>query len=248
MYTKIIFTWVSMLTFAFLCSCSTSDNNQMVVGTNAEFPPFTALDSNGKPVGFDIDIAKEVAQRLGKNIQFKDMPFDALISDLVLGNIDFIAAGMSETPERAARVLFTKSYLSGDPLVILSIGKESLLNTIEDLRGKTVVVNEGYTADTLLSGHSEINLLRLSAPADAFLALKNGRAAAYVTAQSTVNNFMKTQKEQQFYSAIIDGTAETCALVISKKNPQLLREIQTALDSMEKDGTLAALKKKWDLQ
>ena len=217
----------------------------LVVGTNAEFPPFTFIEK-GEIVGFDIDIAKEVAKRLGKSITFKDMPFDALIPDAVLGHVDFVAAGMSYTEERAKRVSFTKPYLSGgDPLVILTFQETPV--TLQDLVDKSVVVNEGFTADMLLSSKKGIHLIRLPNTTDAFLAVISKRAFAFVTAKSTFDAFCARQSNS-LHAYPIEGTAETCALVVPKSKPELLESIQKALDAMEDDGTLAAIRKKWGLK
>lgn len=220
-------------------------SDTLIVGTNAEFPPFTFIENN-TIMGFDIDVAKEVAQRLGKNIQIKDMPFDALIPSIILGHVDFVAAGMSYTDERAKRVLFTKPYVSEDPLVILTTTNHD--THLEDLKGKTVVVIEGFTADLFMSSKDGINLIRLPTQADGFLAIKSGRADAFVTARSTVNAFFDKQNASQFHTTPIEGTGETCALVVPKSKAHLLTEVQNVLDSMEKDGTMAKLKTKWKLQ
>jgi arginine/lysine/histidine transporter system substrate-binding protein len=217
----------------------------IIVGTNAEFPPFTFIE-NKAVIGFDIDIAKEVAQRLGKTIQIKDMPFEALIPDIILGNVDFVAAGMSYTEERAKRVLFTKPYLTEDPLVIFTTSKQKL--GLDDLKGKTVVVIEGFTADLFISSKEGIDIIRLPTQADGFMAIKSGRADAFVTAKSTVDAFFELQDANQFHTTLIDGTGETCALVVPKSKPKMLVDIQQALDTMERDGTMAKLKAKWKLQ
>lgn len=215
----------------------------LIVSTNAEFPPFTYIE-NKTIVGFDIDIANEVAKRLGRTIQIKDMPFDALIPDVTLGRVDFVAAGMSYTDERAKRVLFTKSYISQDPFVILSKQKLSL----DDLNNKTVIVIEGFTADQFMSSKPGVKLVRLPTQADGFMALKSGRADAFVTAKSTVDAFFEVQDASQFQVTTLEGTGETCALVVPKSKPQLLADIQNALDNIAQDGTLAQLKTKWKLQ
>lgn len=246
---KKIFAILAVLILLFSLSFSwskgkTEEANTLIVGTNSEFPPFSFRE-NKEIVGFDIDVAKEVAKRLNKQIQFKDMPFDALIPDLTFGNISFIAAGMTYTEERGKRVAFTQAYLSGDPLVIVTLASKPKAISLNDLFGKTVVVNEGYTADLFLSGKEGLNLIRLSAPADAFLALKSGRGDAFVTARSTVKSFLETQDAAQYETHEIDGENDQYALVVSKNNPQLLEAIQQALDEMERDGTLARLKTKW---
>lgn len=217
----------------------------VVVGTNAEFPPFTYLENNAI-VGFDIDIANEVVKRLGKKIEFKNMPFDALIPDIMLDRVDFVAAGMTYTEERAKRVLFTKPYLTDDPLVILTTQKDLL--SLEALKNKTVVVIEGFTADLFMSSQKEVNLVRLSTQADGFMAVKSGRADAFVTAQSTVDSFFEVQDASPYFSSVIEGTGETVALIVPKNKAKLLNEIQTILDAMELDGTMAQLKNKWKLK
>lgn len=242
MYKKILM----LITCLSISLLQAAEDNYIIVGTNAEFPPFSYME-NKMLVGFDIDIAKEVAQRLGKTIiQFKDMPFDALIPDICLGHVDFVAAGMSYTEERAKRVSFTKSYITEDPLVLLTTHKQKL--SLDDLKEKTVIVIEGFTADHFMSSKAEINLIRLPTQADGFMAIKSGRADAFVTAKSTVDAFFEVQDSSHFHITILDGTGETCALVVPKNKAKMLMDIQKALDDMENDGTMAKLKAKWKLQ
>lgn len=221
-----------------------AENTPLVVGTNTEFPPFSFKEGDAF-VGFDIDVAKEVAKRLSKEVQFKDMAFEALLPDLMLGGVDFIAAGMSITEERAKRVSFSKSYLEGDPLVLVSLTGDKA--SLEEFIGEVIVVNEGYTADGFISSKSGYKVLRLAAPADAFLALQKGRASAFITAKSTVDAFFKLQDSKKFQVTSLGESSESCALVFSKKNTKLFTEVQTILDDMEKDGTLLQYKNKWKL-
>lgn len=230
----------------FLCllaGCGTApDSNTLTVGTNAEFFPFSFREGK-EIVGFDIDIAKEVSHRLNKRLVFKDMLFEGLLPDLFLGNIDFIAAGMTYTEERAKRVAFTKPYLNDDRLIIISEKYDPQVG----LDGLTIAVNEGYTADLFLSGRKNLHLIRLNSPADAFLALKNDRCDAFVTAKSTAQTFLQAEKNLGFICHELGGPNDNYALIVAKDNLLLLEEIQSALDSMEQDGTIVKLKKKWGL-
>jgi polar amino acid transport system substrate-binding protein len=250
---KLLFTILLLL-----CSCDQLEKKStehapenFIVATNAEFPPYTYIE-NDKLVGFDIDIATEVAKRLGKGIVFKEMPFDLLISSVASGSVDFAAAGISYTAKRAKSIAFTKPYLTDDPLVILTLKHSDAQKHLEmkDLDGQTVVVNRGYTADLFLSTpkHRGIHIVRLATPADGFIALKNGRANAFVTAESTVNAYLGEDEALKFHSDIITETAETCALVLSKENTMLLGQIQVTLDAIEKDGTISRLKAQWHLK
>ncbi|MDR3624878.1 MAG: ABC transporter substrate-binding protein [Chlamydiales bacterium] len=243
---------VLFLCMAFLllfCGCSQKKNEQtLLVGTNTEFPPFSFREK-GEIVGFDIDVVKEVVKRMQREIVFKDMPFDALIAELNLGHVDLIAAGMTATPERAKRVSFSKEYFQGDPLVIvvLDYKKNKQTLTLEDFLGKRIVVNEGFTADVFMTSKVGYDIIRLPTVADGFMAVKSGRADAFITAASTVKSFTDTQDASQFQLFPIDGTNENTALVVAKDNLELLKKVQAALDSMEADGTLLKFKEKWKL-
>ncbi len=228
-----------------LVLCSFTEKKTLIVGTNAEFPPYCMI-ADGKIVGFDIDIAHEVAARLGKQVELKDMPFEALIPDVILSKVDFVAAGMSYSEERAKRVNYTKPYMVGDPLLILTSDSTSQL-ALEDLVGKKVAVNEGFTADMFLSKIEGIDLVRLPAIADGFLALKSKRVYAFVTSKTTYQSYLEKDK-QSFCSSPIAGSEESCALVVPKSKPELLVAIQGALDAMQEDGTISKLKAKWGIR
>lgn len=127
------------------------DKEFIIVGTNAEYPPFSFM-KNDTIVGFDIDIAQEVANRLNKKMILRDMPFDTLIPEAQIGSIQLIAAGITTTKEREKNLLFTKPYISGDPLIIISMKSDNQhIKSINDLVGKKVVVNEGFIADFYMS-------------------------------------------------------------------------------------------------
>lgn len=218
----------------------------LIVGTNAEYPPFTFVQDDAI-TGFDIDIVQEVAKRIGATIEFKDLPFDALLPEAQIGTIHLIAAGITATPERAQNLLFTQPYVSGDPLVILS-KKDQPITHVNDLSGKRVVVNEGFVADFYMSGIKGPEIIRLGTLAEGFLALKSGRADAFVTARTSAQSFLEQNNRDRFISTPIPGTSDNYSLGISKQYAQLLDPIQKALDTMQADGIIDTLKIKWKVQ
>ena len=221
----------------------------VIVGINTEFPPFALKQEDGTITGFDIDVITDVFKRLDKKIVFKDMPFDALIPEIQIGNIQVIAAGMTPTEERALRTLFTKPHLTSDSLVIINLKSNPPLTKLDDLTGKTVVVNEGYTADSYMSAQPHIHVLRLSSAlsSDGMLALESGKADAFVTALNPMKPYFAKYGTDAFNITPIPGTEESSAFAVSKHYPNLRYSIQNALDAMSEDGTLAQLKKKWNL-
>ncbi|NGX57273.1 MAG: putative ABC transporter arginine-binding protein ArtJ [Chlamydiae bacterium] len=215
------------------------DEKELIVGTNAEYPPYTFIE-NGKITGFDIDVANLICQKLEKEMLLVDMPFDALLPQLQMNQIDFIAAGITKTEERAKKVLFTKPYLTGDPLVIVSRVPVDLTK----LKSLTIVVNEGYHADVYASSIDGLEMIRLPAPADALFALQSQRADGFITALSTAKNLGK----DYFISEPLGDASDPVSLAISNKHPELLSEIEVALEEMIFDGSLDELKKKWGFQ
>jgi arginine/lysine/histidine transporter system substrate-binding protein len=222
--------------------------NTIIAGTSADFPPFSFRDTDNTITGFDIDIAKEVARRLGMDIDIQDRPFNMLLPQIQLGQIHMIAAGMTPTPERAKNVNFTKPYLTGNPLLVVTLAKNPNVTNLEDLKGKDVIVNNGYTADLYMSKIPGITLIRLPKVADALAALDRDRGYAFVTAALTLRPYIKDQDKNKYRILRINETDENNALAVSKKlPPEFLIKVQKALDDMEADGTLTSLKNKWEV-
>ncbi|MCF7800070.1 ABC transporter substrate-binding protein [Candidatus Babeliales bacterium] len=231
--------------YFFIQKKESTPKNILIVGTNAEYSPFTFVKNN-TIVGFDIDIITQVCNLLDKKFITKDMPFDILIPEIQRGSIDIIAAGMTPTKQRENEVLFSKCYFTGDPLVIITPKNKSLIN-IEQLKNKNVIVNDGYTADLYLSKFNNINIIRLPNPATAFLALQSGRADAYVTAKSTVSSYFSQNDSKKYEITEMKNTEEKYALAISRRNADLVPEINNIINSMIQDGTIEKLKEKWGL-
>lgn len=236
------------LTFVFWYR-KTSDfkplGNTLIVGTSSDYPPFSFRDLDNQIVGFDIDVVKEVGKRLNKNIDLQDRPFGTLLPQLELGQIHIIASGMTPTPERAKRVLFTKTYLSANPLLIVTAPQSARPTSLDDLKGKDVIVNTGFAADLYMSTLPDINLIRLPKVADALNALDQGKAYAFVTASFSLQPYIKDDKEKYAYLRL-EETDEQNALALSKALPaDFVASVQSALDAMQADGTLDALKQKW---
>jgi polar amino acid transport system substrate-binding protein len=226
------------------------NDNLLVVGTTANYPPFEFIQ-DGNVVGYDIDIAREVARRMGKELDLQDMAFDALVPATQLGHMHIIAAALTPTPERAQRVAFSNPYFSGDALaIIIPESEKETIKSTADLKDKRVVVNQGYYADIYISAIPSITTItRLDTMSDAFLALKAGHADAFVTSAKPAQKFFEKQGQTGLIMIpVTDAQAqESYALAISQKHPDLVPLVNKALQEMHQDGTIAKLKKKWKL-
>ncbi|MBS0623572.1 MAG: amino acid ABC transporter substrate-binding protein [Verrucomicrobia bacterium] len=242
------------LFFVFSClflkaenSAYASVSQTLSVGTNAEFAPFSFIE-NGKIVGFEIDLVQALCQKLGYQVKWKDVPFDALIPELKRGTIDCVATGMTITEERKQVVEFSNPYLQGSPLLVVYIEGKHHPCSVQDLKNFKIVVNEGYTADFYVTDTLHLCVLRLPCPTDAILALKSGRADVFITAENTLKPLAAAERNVTFGSFPIEGTSENCAIMLSKHNKELKEALNLALQQLEEEGVLPQLKKKWGLQ
>jgi ABC-type amino acid transport substrate-binding protein len=216
----------------------------LLVGTNPNFPPFEYKEDD-EIVGFDIDLMHAIGNYLGKKIVFKDMSFDSLLIEAKAGRINVIASGMTPTAERSKQLFFTEPYVGDDPLVAITLASEKP-HTIADLQGKEVIVNDGYTAESYMKHQSGIDLRSLPTPAEAFLALLNNRAYAYVSARSAVQPFFDRYGKEKF-NILTLGVSDCYALVVPNTYPEIFEEIKKALNDLTQNGTLKQLKQQWHL-
>lgn len=219
----------------------------ITVGTTADFPPFAYRNSSNKIVGFDIDIIKEITKRLDRNLEIRDMAFDSLLPQLKHGSIQVVAAGMSATPERRKNVLFTKPYLTGNPLMVITTADSNIEN-FESLKNKTIVVNTGYISDIYMSKIPDITLKRVTSIADALLILKNKQADAMVISFQSIKPFLdRVENKEKYKTFAIKETDENISLAVTPVFEKLFKQIQATLEKMESDGAINALKEKWNL-
>lgn len=223
-----------------------AQKDRIIVGISADFPPFTYMQE-GEVVGLDIDLMREIGKRLHKEIVFTDMPFGTLLPSLQMGTIEVIAGGLTATPERAKHVLFTDPYLERDALLVVSLSSAPI-KSLDELKGKEIVVNAGYTADLYISALPEIAIVRLKSPAEAILALRSGRVAAFVSAYNAVKPFFDQYEADAFHGFIIPDTTENASLAIAPQCPDLQVELQNVILGMKADGSLQTLLAKWGVK
>lgn len=229
--------------FSFCTPTSQPPATVMRVGTSADYPPFT-YKSAGEVVGFEIDVIKQLAQRIGKKLELVDLSWEMLLPELQMHNIQAIAACMTKTERRAQEVHFLSPHLV-DKFVIVT-KPESAVHSLNDLKGKEVVVNDGYTADSYVSHFADIKVLRLPTVAEAILAIDNNIASAFVTAHNTIKLLVEKDPTKYHITPLPDTKEEIC-IAVSYSEPGLYDELEQALQSMKVDGTLQELTHKWKL-
>jgi polar amino acid transport system substrate-binding protein len=238
----------SMLTKVFYFNTQVPQKNvTLFVGTNAEFPPFSFYQG-GKITGFDIEVMEEIALRLNKKMNIKDLPFETLIPEIQLNKLQILIGGFNPTPERLEQVSFTQPVFDQDQLALFSRADGPKILELSQLENKRVIVNEGYFADAFLSSKPiKMTLIRLSTNStlEALTALDMKKGDVFVGSIKTVIPFLSAERKQQYQITPLDKASEKDAFVVSKNHPELLAQINETIDTMKKDGSLDILIHKW---
>ena len=212
-----------------------AEGGTLRMGTNATFPPYETVDENNNVVGIDTDIAKAVADKLGKDLEIVNMEFDSLIPALGADQIDIVLAGMTVTPERQEQVDFTEFYATGIQSII--VPEDSTIAPVEDLADKTVGVQTGTTGDIYCTGDlGEEYVQRFESGVVATQALVNGQIDAVVIDNEPAKAYVEANQGLKILDT--EYAVEDYAAAVKKGNTELLDQVNSALEELKADGTI----------
>lgn len=212
----------------------------ITVGADTTFPPFE-MEIQGKVTGFDIDLIHAIAKKEGLTIRMQTMDFQGLIPALQTGTIDVAVAGITITKPRAKVVNFSHPYYHSGLSVLVK--KTSGIRGLKDLKGKSVAVKLGTTADLMMSKEPGVTVQRFTNIDDAYNQMQNGGAAAVVFDNPVNLNYAKTHADVHVVGKLLTG--EDYGIAVTKKDPWLLKKINAGLYKVYKSGEYAELYKKY---
>ncbi len=219
---------------------------KLVVAIDATYPPMESEGPDGKPVGFDIDFANELAKRLGVKAEFIVMNWDGILAGLASKRYDVIISSMNITDERKKQVDFVE-YVKMSQLFISKKGV--IVSTDKDLAGKVVAVQADTTSMEYLEKRKkdgiaikDIKAFKLAT--EAFAAVKAGQAEVLVT-DEPVGKYYAKQDSATFQVTGRAMAPEPVGVAIRKEDADLTQEISKKVDEMKKDGTLKKTSETW---
>ncbi len=221
------------------------DKKQLVLGLDASFPPMGFTDENNEIIGFDIDVAQEVCDRMGIDLVKQPINWDTKEQDLNVGRIDCIWNGMSINASRQEQMNLSDPYMKNE--MIFVVPADSKVKSMDDLSGKTVGVQAGSTAQEILEGwdkYPEITPSPLEDNVEALRQMELGFSDA-VFLDSVVANYLITSNNKDY--VVLPGNLEAEEYAIGfRKNDQALRdEVQKTLSAMKADGKLGEISTEW---
>lgn len=227
---------------------SQRETEELIMGLDDTFAPMGFRDEKGELVGFDVDLANEVAERIGVTIKFQPIDWSMKETELNAGNIDLIWNGYTITAERQEKVAFTKPYLENSQIIVTLA--DSNINTKADLAGKNVAVQAESSALDAINSEPEVaasfgELVEFSTNNEAFSDLESGRSDALVVDEVNARYFMKQVGEEKYKVLDEDFGDEEYGIGLRKEDTELLKKINDAMDEMKKDGTYDVIYAKW---
>ncbi|WP_096153503.1 MULTISPECIES: transporter substrate-binding domain-containing protein [Bacillus] len=235
-----------------LAACGTNTPNTggeekkvLKMGTSADYPPFEFIDTaNGDEIiGFDIDLAKAITKELGYEIVIEDIDFGSLITAMKSNQIDFILAGMTPTEERLKEADFTDIYFLANHMIVTK--KDSNINSIEDLAGKTIGVQLGSIQQEeaeAIAEEIDVKIETRDRIPHLISEVKIGRVDAVIIEDTVMKGYL--EKEKDLTGFILDTDEGGSAIALPKDSP-LTAEFNRVLNEMKENGELEKLVLKW---
>lgn len=224
------------------------EKGKIVVGLDDSFPPMGFKNEKGEIVGFDIDLAKEAAKRMGVDVEFKPVDWDGVLLTLNNGEIDLIWNGLTITPERQKQIAFSKPYLTDRQIIVVQKNNNSI-KTKKDLADKVVGLQLGSSSESALSADQATaktikEVKKYEKNTEALTDLKVGRVDAVIVDEVVGRYYIAKQADQ--FAVLEDHFGEeSFGVGIRQADKAFLAELDKTLDAMKADGTAAKISEKW---
>jgi polar amino acid transport system substrate-binding protein len=216
------------------------------VGIDNTYPPME-YQENGENVGFDIDFANEIGKKLNMKVEFVPTAWSGVFLSLDANKYDCIISSLSITAERQEKYAMTKPYIANSQVIVVK-SDNSDITGIPALKDKTVGVQLGTTSEEACNEAiktTPFELKTYDAMTDALLALRTGKVDA-VVCDLVIGKYFVNKDANKIFKTVEAGLpSEPIGIGFTKKNEELMKEVDQVIADFQKDGTLATISKKW---
>lgn len=237
---------------ASLCACGKDkgedrlsqikERGELIVAMEGNWAPWTYHDENNELVGYDVEVAKAIAEKLGVSVSFVEGEFNGLLAGVDAGRYDLVVNGVDIDEERQEKYDFSDPYAYNRTAVI--VAGESDIKTMEDLAGK-------QTANTISSTYAKVaqaygaTVTGVDDLNQTFELLLSGRIDATLNAEVSYYDYMAQHPESELRIACLDPESTKVAIPVKKGETALLEAVNKALAELHEDGTLTKLSEKY---
>ncbi|WP_053217536.1 amino acid ABC transporter substrate-binding protein [Virgibacillus senegalensis] len=215
----------------------------MTVGTEGTYAPFTFHNDEGELTGYDVEVIREVADRMGIEVEFEETQWDSMFAGLNAERFDVIANQVGINEDRLENYDFSNPYTYSSAVVVVPKDNTDI-NSFEDLEGK-------QSAQSLTSNYGEIaeesgaELVSVEGLAQSIELIKQGRADVTVNDKLAVLDYINQQGDASIKIAAEQDDVSETAFTFNKGNEELVDAVNEQLEAMREDGSLAEISKEW---
>ncbi|MCM0647810.1 transporter substrate-binding domain-containing protein [Clostridium swellfunianum] len=214
-------------------------NGKIVLGTSPDYPPYEFINSNKEVVGFDIEIAKEIAKDLGVKLEIKDMEFKGLLPALQAGSVDFVLAGMTPDEERKQSVDFSKVYYTAVQNIVVRAEDKDKIKSTDDLKGKKLGVQKGTIQEDIAKEQVPgAEAKALGKITDLVLAVKTKNMDAAIIEGPVAKAYTNANKDIVIADIKLKTEEAGSAVAVKKGNEELVSTINKTLDKLATNKTI----------
>jgi polar amino acid transport system substrate-binding protein len=245
---KVCLVVVLLLSFAAVIPTNAQDDAVVIVGVNAEFPPFESIDADGNIVGFDIDLMDAIAADAGFEVEYVNTRWDGIFVALKEGEFDVVISAATITEEREKDVDFSDPYFNAGQNITVTADLAEDVAGPEDLAGLRVGVQLGTTGDEYASGLEGVEVVRFDEATFAFQALGAGEVEAVIVDAPVSIDILANNPD---INGVIVGeplTDEFYGIAVNPERTDLLDAVNVSLANLIADGTYAEIYEEWFAQ
>lgn len=219
------------------------DDGKLLIGTEGTYAPFTYHDESGKLTGFDVEIATEVANRIGVEPEFKETQWDAIFAGLDAKRFDMIANQVGIRPDRQEKYDFSDPYITSAAVLITHKDNEKV-KTFEDIKGLNA-------AQSLTSNYGDMakkygaNLVGVEGFTQSVELLASKRVDITINDRISYLDYTKQRPDAPIKVVATSDDASASGLMFRKDSDTLVAEVNKALKEMIEDGTYTKISEKW---
>jgi len=215
------------------------------VALTGKYPPFNFYSEKGALVGFDVDVARKIADYLNQDLQLITTEWSGILAGLLVDKYDAIIGSMAITPSRKQKVNFSQPYYISGAQLFIQASKRNKYHNIRDLKGKKVGVGIGETYEAYLEeNYPEIKIVPYKSTPDIFQDMRNNRIQGFVT-DSLVGLYQIKKAEMDLIPCGELLYTEKMAIPVKMEDTRLLSQINRALTHLKSSGELQAIYNKW---
>lgn len=237
---------------------SQSDSNTngreklLIVGLQSEYPPFEYVDASGNLIGFDLDVARVLAEKLHRKLVVKPMKFELLITELKQGKIDLVMSGMNITHNRLEEIAMVPYH--GSPVNSLRLlfwnevpeGIKSIRD-IASLPTPVISVEAGTVCETVLEKYKDIKFKTFQGALDPLMDVRLGNSAATLVQPDVAEYLQEQYPDVQSLRVPLDQEQQLLGfgIGIKKSHALLVHQVLEAIEGLRNSGTLRQIESKW---